>query len=48
GHTGLFAAFGHSHYGLGMAPATGRLIAGMIDGAVINLETLAYAPDRFH
>ncbi|WP_337660018.1 NAD(P)/FAD-dependent oxidoreductase [Anderseniella sp. Alg231-50] len=47
GHAGLFAAFGHSHYGLGMAPVTGRLIAGMIDGSSSNAETSAYAPDRF-
>ncbi|MEO1159402.1 MAG: FAD-dependent oxidoreductase [Pseudomonadota bacterium] len=47
GHSGLFAAFGHSHYGLGMAPVTGRLIAGMIDGSSSNAETSAYAPDRF-
>lgn len=48
GLTGLFAAFGHSHYGLGMAPATGRLIAGMVDGSVSNTQTSAYAPGRFH
>jgi len=47
GLTGLFAAFGHSHYGLGMAPATGRLVAGMIDGSSSNSETSAYAPGRF-
>ena len=47
GHAGLFAAFGHSHYGLGMAPATGRLVAGMIAGDVSNAETSAYAPGRF-
>ncbi len=47
GLPGLFAAFGHSHYGLGMAPATGRLVAGMVDGAVSNAEVSAYAPDRF-
>ena len=47
GHAGLFAAFGHSHYGLGMAPATGRLVAGMIDGSLSNAETSAYAPGRF-
>lgn len=27
----LFVAFGHSHYGLGMAPATGRLIANAVE-----------------
>lgn len=47
GHAGLFAAFGHSHYGLGMAPATGRLIAGMVDGSLSNTETSDCAPDRF-
>lgn len=48
GHAGLFAAFGHSHYGLGMAPATGRLVAGMVDGSSSNTETSAYAPGRFN
>ena len=47
GLPGLFAAFGHSHYGLGMAPATGRLIAGMVTGDASNAETSAYAPGRF-
>ncbi len=47
GHAGLFAAFGHSHYGLGMAPATGRLIAGMVDGSLSNAETSDCAPGRF-
>lgn len=47
GHKGLFTAFGHSHYGLCMAPATGNIISSMIDGSCSNRETKAYAPDRF-
>ena len=43
----LAAAIEPVTYGLGMAPATGRLIAGMIDGAVSNAETSACAPGRF-
>jgi len=30
-----------------MAPATGRLIAGMVDGAVSNTEVSAFSPNRF-
>ena len=47
GIDGLFAAFGHSHYGLGMAPATGRMVADLVAGRTPNLDVAPYSPDRF-
>ncbi len=47
GHTGLFAAFGHSHYGFGMAPNTGRVVAEVVRGAVPNIDMSPYRIDRF-
>ena len=44
---GLFVAFGHSHYGLGMAPATGRIVAELVTGAPPNVDLAPYAIDRF-
>ena len=43
----LCAAFGHSHYGLGMAPATGRLVADDLVGRARNNEPAMLRPDRF-
>lgn len=47
GQPGLFAAFGHSHYGLMMAPKTGELIAGLLTGAPPNRDLGAFRTDRF-
>lgn len=47
GHEGLFAAFGHSHYGLMMAPKTGELIADMIAGVPQNVDLSQLDPQRF-
>lgn len=44
---GLFAAFGHSHYGLGMAPMTGRIIADLVTHTRPNIDLAPYAVDRF-
>ncbi|MBW4707015.1 FAD-binding oxidoreductase [Roseobacter sp. YSTF-M11] len=44
---GLFAAFGHSHYGLMMAPKTGELVADIIVGTKPNLDLSALDPQRF-
>lgn len=44
---GLYAAFGHSHYGLGMAPATARLIAADVCGETVNAPRQAFAIERF-
>jgi D-amino-acid dehydrogenase len=44
---GLYAAFGHGHYGMGMAPATGRIIAGLVDGGGDNQDWSSISPGRF-
>lgn len=43
-HKGLFAAFGHSHYGLMMAPKTGEVLAEHItnDSAKTDLSPFSY------
>jgi len=46
-HAGLFSAFGHSHYGLMMAPRTGQLIADMMTGKPPNIDLAPYRFDRF-
>ena len=43
----LFAAFGHSHYGLGMAPMTGEIIGGLLTARPPNVDLAPYRPDRF-
>ena len=47
GHDNLFAAFGHSHYGFGMAPATGRIIANIVRGMAPNTDITPYRIGRF-
>lgn len=47
GLPGVTAAFGHSHYGLGMAPATGRLVADMLTGRHPNEDIGRVSPGRF-
>lgn len=47
GFDNLFAAFGHSHYGLGMAPKTGEVIADLIDQRRSNIDLTPFRPDRF-
>ncbi len=47
GHDRLFVAFGHSHYGFGMAPATGRIVANIVRGVEPNLDLTPYRIDRF-
>ncbi len=46
-HRGLLAAFGHSHYGLGMAPMTGRLVAEIATGGTPNADMKPYDIQRF-
>lgn len=46
-HPGLICAFGHSHYGLMMAPKTGRVVADVVSGARHNVDLSAYAAGRF-
>ncbi|MGI9436443.1 MAG: NAD(P)/FAD-dependent oxidoreductase [Geminicoccaceae bacterium] len=43
----LIAAFGHSHYGMGMAPATGRIVGELLLGNAPNAELAMIKPARF-
>ncbi|MEE2945981.1 MAG: FAD-binding oxidoreductase [Pseudomonadota bacterium] len=44
---GLFACFGHSHYGLMMAPKSGEILSDVIAGRKPNMDLSAYSPMRF-
>ena len=46
-HPGLILAFGHSHYGLMMAPKSGRVIADLVSGVRQNVDISPYATRRF-
>ncbi|MDS9468765.1 FAD-dependent oxidoreductase [Paracoccus sp. MBLB3053] len=46
-HPGLYGAFGHSHYGLMTAPASGELLAGLLDGVITQTDLAAYSAGRF-
>ncbi|MEM1298385.1 MAG: FAD-binding oxidoreductase [Pseudomonadota bacterium] len=43
----LHAAFGHSHYGLGMAPQTARLVRALITGEQFNRDVSSVSTGRF-
>jgi D-amino-acid dehydrogenase len=47
GHTGLWLAYGHAHWGLTLGPVTGRLIAEMVTGAAPFCDPKPYAAERF-
>ena len=47
GLDGLYAAFGHSHYGLSQAPSTGRLIADCVTGRTPDIDLHPYRTGRF-
>lgn len=47
GFRDLYGAFGHSHYGLGMAPATGRIMAEAILGTPSNVDRSRISARRF-
>ncbi|MEO0622367.1 MAG: FAD-dependent oxidoreductase [Pseudomonadota bacterium] len=47
GFRDITLAFGHSHYGFGMAPATGRIVAGLVSGRPPNTDLAPYAAERF-
>jgi len=47
GRTGLWLAYGHAHWGLTLGPATGRLIAEMMSGAVPFTDPAPYSAERF-
>lgn len=46
-HPGLIGAFGHSHYGLMMAPKTGRIVADIIRRKPVNTDLSAFGAERF-
>ncbi|MBT4889685.1 MAG: FAD-binding oxidoreductase [Rhodospirillales bacterium] len=45
--TNVFYAFGHQHLGLTGAPATGRLVAQLVNGEIPNFDISAYRANRF-
>ncbi|SPJ30631.1 NAD(P)/FAD-dependent oxidoreductase [Falsiruegeria mediterranea] len=47
GMDGLYAAFGHSHYGLMMAPKTGELVADIVSDRSPNISLDAFSLARF-
>ena len=47
GLTGIVAAFGHSHYGLGMAPSTSTIIADCVTGRRPSVDMAPYQIGRF-
>ncbi|MEK9709418.1 MAG: FAD-binding oxidoreductase, partial [Alphaproteobacteria bacterium] len=47
GLTGIVAAFGHSHYGLGMAPGTSTIIADCVTGRRPSADMAPYHIGRF-
>ncbi len=47
GQRDLFAAFGHSHYGFGMAPNTGYAVADLVNRTVPGIDLTPYRIDRF-
>lgn len=47
-YPGLFVAFGHSHFGFGMAPNTGKTIAQVIAGETPTIDIHPYRVNRFY
>ncbi len=47
GFPNLIGAFGHSHYGLMMAPKTGRLVADLVAGLTTNIDMSPYRVMRY-
>lgn len=46
-HRGLWVNCGHGHQGFTLGPASGRLIADLIEGSTPYTEAAAFSPDRF-
>jgi D-amino-acid dehydrogenase len=47
GHSGLWLAYGHAHWGLTLGPVTGRLVAEMITGTAPFCDPAPYSAERF-
>lgn len=46
-HRGLWLNFGHGHQGFTLGPATGRLLAEMMNGGATSIDPAPYRVDRF-
>jgi len=46
-HRGLWMHFGHGHQGFTLGPATGRLLAEMMNGETPSIDPTPYRPERF-
>lgn len=46
-HPGLWMNFGHGHQGFTLGPATGRLLAEMMNGETPAIDPAPYRPERF-
>ncbi|NKB76326.1 MAG: FAD-dependent oxidoreductase [Gammaproteobacteria bacterium] len=47
GHNGLIAAFGHSHFGLMMAPRTAEIVKSLVLGQSVDIDLNPFRIDRF-
>lgn len=47
GSPGILYAFGHGHVGLASGPVTGRIVADMVSGQLVNHDMDAFSPRRF-
>ncbi len=47
-HPGLWLAFGHGHQGFTLGPATGQLLADMIEGKSTEIDKTPFRADRFY
>ena len=46
-HRGLWVNFGHGHQGLTLGPATGRLLAELMNGETLSIDAAPYRLERF-
>lgn len=46
-HRGLWLAFGHGHQGFTLGPATGQLLADMMEGKPTEIDMAPFRADRF-
>ncbi len=47
GHSGLYFAFGHGHFGMSGGPPSGRLLARLITGQPPGIDPTPYSAQRF-
>ena len=46
-HKGVWFALGHAHQGFTLGPATGQLLASMMEGEVPAIEMEPFSAERF-